>query len=281
MFRNIFITIFLLFILFSVSFSLENNSQDNKAIAFIDRFTLEDGETGIKEISNTYQLMYADGCFSPISQLAYKLQEKNLSEEKRKQLEILLKKYIEEAKTIHENREKALLDPVYSKIFDSIKSIESKNNLKILFSDELYLNKNILFFDDDLDISNIFIKTFNTKTKDFNNFILEIPQSKIALLNTEIFYDKESGIIGLQSEYRKIENTLNKSNDLLSESEKNLQKDYSKYLAKIGKEIKDFSKMKGFNVAFDSSTKLPQELKNVDSQDITDEFIKHFNTKYP
>lgn len=139
----------------------------------------------------------------------------------------------------------------------------------------------MLFYEEKLDITPDFIDSFNDSKKDFGDVGLNVPQSKIALINTEKFYDKDTGLKQLLLEFKKIESIANKSNETLTESERLLRKDYIKFLGNIGNEFKEFSKIKGFNAVFDSSRKLPQQLQNVESTDITEEFIQYFNNKYP
>lgn len=272
-------SVILVFILFSASFSQENFIV--KKIGFIDRYALEDNETGIKAITNAYEDLYIEECFSPIQQILYHLKKPDLSPEERNKKEILLKDLVEESKKIRENREKIVLEPIYKKVFEFINIIEKNNNFTILFADELYLNKSLLFVEKDLDFSDSFIKAFDTPNIRVESIKVNIPDSRIALMNTERFYDTDSGLKQLLLEFKKIEPITNRINETLTDSEKIRRNDYSKFISNIGQEIVEFSKNKGFNIVFDSSKKLPQQLQNVDSKDITEEFIQYFNNKYP
>lgn len=287
--KRLFSSIILVFILFSASFSQEKAGDFSNQIVFIDQFQYYEEKTGIKRIVKAYKQLDISGCSpansSEISKIANELKNTDLTTEAPLEKELLLKKLLgeqyQEWKEDYKRREKILVEPISKEIADLIKEIETRNSLKIIFADEVSGFGSLLFYDEKLDITQDFIDSYNDPKKDFGNVGLNVPQSKIALINTEKFYDQNTGLKQVLLEFIKIESIANKSNETLTESEKIRRKDYSRFLSGIGTEIEQFSKSKGFNITFDSSRKLPEKLVNIDSQDITEEFIQYYNNKYP
>ncbi|HRH41845.1 MAG TPA: hypothetical protein PKY82_09395 [Pyrinomonadaceae bacterium] len=98
-----------------------------------------------------------------------------------------------------EKRKNILVQPLLDKIETQLNLIAEQNNLIILDLNELDENGQLLYLDEKTDVTKIIIPILN----DFlsTNILLptkfDIPQPKIALLNTEIFSDETKGIYEL------------------------------------------------------------------------------------
>jgi hypothetical protein len=199
-----------------------------------------------------------------------------------------------------EKLRKLLVEPVLLEISESLKQIEIQNNVIILELGKLAEKEQLLAFDKKFDITRQFINFFNNKAGNPNETLkLEIPESKIALIDTRQFEDEENGLKRHSNLSKQFFAEVNKEMekefgtakpDLNPETIRNFiqrfphrisHREFGQELIKIGKAIQTFAEQKEFSFIFDSSKQLPPELRRFPIQDITKEFISYYNQNNP
>lgn len=223
MLKTAFYTIIFVFLLFSASFSQAVSGDLPMNIAFINDTEFYLKEIGIKRIEQAYN--HVNSPFNlptlrTISELTEELKNKDLSSKEREEKETLLKKILDQKQKDFEKREKTLLEPILKDISKKIEQLEMQNNLEILFFDELFKKRSLLYVDVKLDITKQFIADFNSSADKSQILTLNLPSSRIALINTDNFFDKKVGINNLVEEFKKIELIYKKPHETLTESEK-------------------------------------------------------------
>lgn len=197
-----------------------------------------------------------------------------------------IKEMVKQRDEVLERRKKIILKPLLDKIETQLNLIPNQNNLIILDLNELDEMGQLLYLDEKTDVTKIVIPILN----DFlnTNILLptkfDIPQPKIALLNTEFFSDETKGINELvvyQKEVAKAmkaelgENPTKEQIDSWNKSERKI-KGYEVY-RKIGNAIQIFAKTKEITLIIDSSKNVPAKLQKFPSDDVTNQFISYYN----
>jgi hypothetical protein len=199
-----------------------------------------------------------------------------------------------------EKLRKLLVEPVWIEIQDSLKQVEKQNNVIILEMGKLAEKRQVLAFNQKFDITRQFITFFNNKGENPNETLkLEIPESKIAVIDTKRFEDEENGLKRHSNLSKQLFAEVNKEMekefgtakpDLNPETIRNFiqrfpnrisHREFGQELVRIGKAIQTFADQKKFSIVFDSSKQLPPELKGFPVQNITKEFISYYNQNNP
>lgn len=238
MIKNFLISKLLVLLLFCTSFPQVNDNQSAK-IAIINECSFDDAKTGIKKLYDAYQQMESTDCFpAPCSE--------------------------EQCKKVGS----VILQPVLKEISDSLKQIEIRNNIIILRGCRLEMNNQLLALDNKLNISEQFITFFTKNARKFDETpVLNIPESKLGVINTEEFFDKEKGIKKL----------------IISDDTDTKKKKCTETNAciEIVNSIQSYAANKGFGLIFDSGKNLPEEVRKLKTQDVTQDFISEYNRLNP
>lgn len=270
---TILIPLFLTIFIFSqeATKNKEISSSNNVQIAFVNGDTFED-ENGIKRLYNLIQQSYQLNCFPlhwfEILDLEKELKDSNLPAAEREQKENYLKKLKKESQEAlqksHARYYKMVIQPIENEIFVSLKQIEEENKVIILQLEKLAEKDQILAINENFDITKQFISFFNNKDKNAKETLkLKLPETKIAVINTNSFFDKK---IGLKS-FTQFNEDLNQENFCVK----------TKLCPSIGESIQIFLKERNFSFIFDSSKELPEEIKNLSKEDVTRDFIAYYN----
>jgi hypothetical protein len=259
-------TLFFLIILVlsTVSFGQINNLQP-KRIVFYDKYKFEDDKNGIEKYVKALDTLGYICIFES-------------DPEKRKAA----------YNRAYENRYKLIIEPVQNEISQSLKQIEIKNDVVILDLSKLDENGQILALDEKLDVSQPLIAFFNEyfKTNIKQNLSFNPPETKIGTINTDSLNDEKSGIKILTTMFAETSNQIKKETGTapnFTEIKARIFKDESKskIFQQIGNSIQSYSMKKGYSLVFDSREKLPLELSNFQTQDITNDFISYYNQSNP
>ncbi|HEX8288822.1 MAG TPA: hypothetical protein VF556_12545 [Pyrinomonadaceae bacterium] len=247
-----------IFLLCSFSLGQERGFTESKPIALINTIAFEDEKTGVTKLINANNQLYLGCCFSPCSQES------------------------------HEKRKKILVDPVSDEIANLIKQLEFQNQIIILDGVKLQINGHLIGYNEKLNITNTIIPVLNEyfKTSLKPNLKLNLPEAKIAVINTNIFYDKKAGIKEYLPQIKKVEEQIKNETGKSPTEEEIINRAWrdnsQNYIDnKIAKEIQSFTNEKGFGITLDSSKKIPHELENIPLQDITNDFISYYNRLNP
>jgi hypothetical protein len=272
MIKNSLILILLLCLIFSAT-PAQENSLSSKKIAYISSAALNDKKDGIEKLSNAYDALHSDNCrplyTDEIDRLEKELKNRDLSGEERKTKEFRLKTLLEEQAERRQKRyselKKLLIEPVEKEISNLIEQIEIQNGIIILDVDKYYESSQVLFQDEKFEITKQIVDYYKRKSKNPNEILnLIVPEIKLAVINTEKFYDNQKGIksiIESKADYTNL-------NEICSKTQ---------ICIEIGKAISSFAKRNGYGFVFDSSKKLPTEISNYQITDATEEFISEYN----
>ncbi|HSK70649.1 MAG TPA: hypothetical protein VK892_03055 [Pyrinomonadaceae bacterium] len=269
---KLFSSFLIIFLLFSVGFAQETNAGFPKKIAFINKFAFYDDVKGIKKLSQTRYVIDQLSCFplhySEISEIRRELENPDLKpkerERKETHLKTLLREQEEAWKKQYEKVKKILVDPILIEISDSLKKIETQNNIIIIDAPELDEKGYILGIDFKFDITEKFINYFNNKSKtNGENLNLDIPESKIGVINLDLLFDQQRGIKILKN------SEINSTNFC---SNKIFCKEFSTF-------TQSYTLKNGFSFIFDSCKNLPEEIRKLVDKDVTQDFIDNFNNK--
>lgn len=277
--KRLFSSIILVFILFSASFSQTNSIV--RKIAFIDKSELLSSSSEINRVKTAYKILDFSGCFpiygNQIFKIVKDLRNSLLTEEDRTQKQNELKEILKLQREDYLRKEKVILQPIVNEISASIKKIEIDNNIKIFDYDEFTENNGLVFVDPDLNITTKFIEYFNNFNDKSGELILTIPDSKIAILNSETLYR----IKNVEEDSKRYNLLVGKKSEELSDSEIKFADNFLKLISRISEEIKQFAYDKKFTLIFKSKDGFPPEIKDLESIEITEDFIQYFNNKYP
>jgi hypothetical protein len=233
MIKTLLISNFLVLLLFFASFVQVTDKGLPKKTAFYNEFALEDD---IKRLSDAYRQTGMIDCFpTPCN------------------------------KETKEKVAKIILEPILKEISDSLRQIEIHNNLVILNGAKLQENGQLLTVNKKFDITKQFLAIFNNTSKTSKeDLFLDVPESKIGLINTEILFDKQKGIKGL----------MNPKNANKSCAEITI-------CVEVFKFMQFYTDNKGFSSIFDSSKQLPKEISEIRTEDATLDFIFEYNKNNP
>lgn len=288
-------------ILFLFGVSIFSQNTESSRIAFVSYYAFEDEKIGIKKLVEALVLVYPHYHgrdplfeFETLKQKKSKeLENKDLTESQKTEIKKSIAEITEkfeatkkEISELYEKRKNILVQPLLDKIETQLNLIAEQNNLIILDLNELDENAQLLYLDEKTDVTKIIIPILN----DFlsTNILLptkfDIPQPKIALLNTEIFSDETKGINELvvyQKEVAKAmkaelrENPTKEQVDSWNKSEHKIKG--SEVFGKIGNAIQTFAKTKEITLIIDSSKNVPAKLQKFPSDDVTNQFISYYN----
>ncbi len=162
-------------------------------------------------------------------------------------------------------RYEGVYNPAKENLSELLKQIENKQNLVIIKINEGDANNQIIAIDVKFDITKKIISFINDKSaKSVESFKLDLPETKIGIIDTRLFLDNEKGI-------KQVTKNLSKYNNFQELCSK------TKICIEIGGAIQNFALKKGFSIVFDSSKELPAGLDDFPKIDITQDFIADFN----
>lgn len=273
-------------------------------IALVNPYAFEDRVKGIKRLTSAW-----DDIGSTDFAIAFELSDKiqqveslgkeilntNISLEirqaKQKQIEELNKRIEDIGKLLktYQTRINVLVEPVLDDINKQVKLIAEQNNVVIFDGTELEKNGQLVAFNKNLDITYSIIPAINDfyKTKSKPNLNLNLPESKIAVINTNTFINEQSGIKQFVEKVKEYEKRIRLETGRNPTTEEITNRIWQSNAAdnNIGRKIwssaQSFADEKGFNIIFDSSKKLPNELERFQIKDVTKDFISYFNQSNP
>ncbi len=242
---KLFFTSFIIFLLFIFAQGQQINKPVPKKVALFNSLAFSDEKTGIKKLVDAERIASDPGFISET--------------DSKKILEIYKESYI--------RREKIIVEPVRNKISALLKQVENQNDIVLIDGVKLDEESLLLSFDERLDISKQFTAYFNKSEKFDKPLKLNIPDIRIAVINTELFYDKQKGIKNLL----KLTASSFEAKKFCSEPFLCLE---------IIKSIQSFAKKDGCGMVLDSSKNLPAELSNFQMVDLTQKFINEYNSNH-
>ena len=242
---KLFFTSLIIFLLFIFAQGQQINKPVPKKVALFNSLAFSDEKTGIKKLVDAERIASDPGFISET--------------DSKKILEIYKESYI--------RREKIIVEPVRNKISALLKQVENQNDIVLIDGVKLDEESLLLSFDERLDISKQFIAYFNKSEKFDKPLMLHIPDIRIAVINTELFYDKQKGIKNLL----KLTASSFEAKKFCSEPSLCLE---------IIKSIQSFAKKEGCGMVLDSRKNLPAELGNFQMVDLTQKFINEYNSNH-
>lgn len=287
---------------FCVTSLFSQTSIEPSRVAFINPYQFYDDKKGVEILKKASAQLSEDVFGDPTvlyeskeiaEQKKIALENKELTPIQKAELEKSLfdlnnriKEMVKQRDEVLERRKKIILKPLLDKIETQLNLIAEQNNLIIFDLNELDEMGQLLYLDEKTDVTKIIIPILN----DFlnTNILLptkfDIPQPKIALLNTEIFSDEINGINELvvyQKEVAKAmkaelgENPTTEQVDSWNKSEHKIKG--SEVFGKIRNAIQTFAKTKEITLIIDSSKNVPAKLQKFPSDDVTNQFISYYN----
>ncbi|HWJ27197.1 MAG TPA: hypothetical protein VNS32_11685 [Flavisolibacter sp.] len=222
-------------LLFPKAFPQSSRLAYQKRVALYNSAAFDDPETGITKLVKAYRDLNSVDCFSDV----------------------------ETCNKGYERGKKILLDPVLAEISNKIKEFERKNNLLMLDGADMEEKGYMLAFDARTDVTKQFIRFWNDGTIASSILELNLPTSKIGLINSKTLFIKSSAL--------KINGQAKEANIKQYCTDRKLCDNLFKAFLSFGYE-------KGFTLIFDSSKPLPKELAELPAEDVTEDFISTFNT---
>ena len=232
--------VFLLLLLFPKAFPQSSRLAYQKRVALYNSEAFDDPETGITKLVKAYRDLNSIDCFSGP--------------------EICNR---DRYKEVYERRKTILLGPVLAEISNKIKEFVRRINLVMLDGADMEEKAYMLAFDARTDVTKQFIRFWNDGTIASSILELNLPTSKIGLINSKTLFIKSSAL--------KINGQAKEANIKQYCTDRKLCDNLFKAFLSFGYE-------KGFTLIFDSSKPLPKELAELPAEDVTEDFILTFNT---
>lgn len=226
--------------------SLKTNLPESR-IAFVNTAAFGDEKSGIKTYVNAIKQLEREFHGSAD---ALRGTSGGDYEKKKKEYEAAVEKRYDE-----------VVGPISAKIGKGLEAFARQNGITMIL-DAGKLLPAIITLDPAMDITNAFVTSYNeqpTGTRATGETAsVNVPASKLAFVNTEIFKDPQGGILKYIEAVKR-----GKSVDKISRE--------------IGQSLTDFARQRGLTLILDIS-KLPDAIKFSDEQlDVTRIFIAHFN----
>ncbi|MGQ0542016.1 MAG: hypothetical protein ACT4O9_09235 [Blastocatellia bacterium] len=217
--------------------SQEFSHSRSKKIAIVNKYAFDDPKTGIRKLSAAWSVMSSTCCF-PASC----------------------------TKENYTKRKTLLIDPILREISWFIIDTEVHNGFLVLDGVALEQNGNLLAFNKQLDITAPLIKHFNEQVEIAlkTPFIVTVPSSNIATIDTKLFFDHTHGIKGLKG----LQSDATTPTDFCGSKEQ---------CDKIFSALQVFADSKGYNLVLDSGKPIPEKLVGFRFTNITTEFVKEYN----
>lgn len=249
MIKLLFTSLFVFSLLSAIPAQTTGNTSGRK-VAFFNRYALSDSRSGIKKLVDAEISAINHGFIS------------EADDKKRKEI----------SERVYKVRFKLFVEPVLNEIKASFRQVEIQNNIIILEGSQLEENGSLLAVDLRLDISKEFIAYYSNKAKNSDTVLkLDIPETKIGLINTKFFYDKDNGVNGLAGI---------KVDSIAADGicfDKTVCPQISTTMARIYKLMQEFKTREGYSFILDSSKNLPSELNGFPTTDLTEKFISEYN----
>lgn len=302
--------LFLLQILF-ISLPLFAQNESSKSndikIALIAKIAFEIKPNGVERVIRAYEVMDIGSghCYSSerfqinktleivekeLNDQTISLQIRQEKQKKREELKSREQFLEQECQKGYQWLFNKIVQPILDDAEVALNLIAKQNNTIILDGGELEYNGQLLAFNRKIDATNTIIPLINDyfKTGGKANLKLNLPESKIAFINTKLFADENSGVKQIFRANKELDEQMTK--DLVNnptDEELKLWSEKFKFGKKTRaftipiKEIQVFADEKGFDIVLDSSKTIPAELKNIPIQDITKDFISYYNQLNP